>query len=234
MPERSLRIAFVVDRFGSRFGGAEAYGVELMRELASRHEVTVFARDYDDACDVRLPFVPLRSWKGWPSWLRVLLFAIRARRLTRSGYDIVHSHMNGWCGDIEVVHVTPVRYNWRVRPLPWLKRALSCISPRVQTYLHLEARRIAPRPGHRAVAVSGLIAEQLRQAYPGLSDTPIIPPGVAPCVDGDQSRRRATREALGFADDDHVCLLVARNPLRKGLPTVLEALAELPQEFKLL
>src|SRR5690606_7435438 len=103
-----------------------------------------------------------------------------------------------------------------------------------QTYLHLEARRVAPRPGHRAVAVSGLISDQLRQAYPGLSDTPIIPPGVAPCVDGDQSRRRATREALGFADDDHVCLLVARNPLRKGLPTVLDALAELPQEFKLL
>lgn len=234
MPDRRLRIAFVVDRFGSRFGGAEAYGVELMRELSSRHEVTVLARDYDDACDLRLPYVPLRSWKHWPSWVRVLLFALRARRHTRSGFDIVHSHMNGWCGDVEVIHVTPVRYNWRVRPLPWLKRALSRISFRVQTYLHLERRRVAPRGGHRTVAVSGLIAEQLRQAYPALPAVPVIPPGVAPAVQGPEGGRAATRQALGYADGDLVCLLVARNPLRKGLPTVLAALDQLPQSVKLL
>ena len=40
-----------------------------------------------------------------------------------------------------MIHVTPVRYNWRVRPLPWLKRTMSRISLRVQTYLALEARR---------------------------------------------------------------------------------------------
>ncbi|TFL09295.1 glycosyltransferase family 1 protein [Pusillimonas caeni] len=234
MPERRLRIAFVVDRFGSRFGGAEAYGVELMRELSSRHEVTVFAREYDDACDLRLPYVSLRSWKHWPSWMRVLLFAVRARRRTRSGYDIVHSHMNGWCGHIEVVHVTPVRYNWRVRPLPWLKRALSRVSLRVQTYLQLEARRVAPRAGHRTVAVSGLIAEQLRQAYADLPSVPIIPPGVMPASEGDAARRAATRQALDYAENDLVCLLVARNPLRKGLPAVLEALDQLPQDVKLL
>src|SRR5690606_9844318 len=179
MPEPRLRIAFVVDRFGSRFGGAEAYGVELMRELAARHDITVFAREYDEACSLTLPSVPSRSWKHWPSWVRVLLFAFRARRLTRTGYDIVHSHMNGWCGNVEVVHVTPVRYNWRVRALPWLKRSLSYISLRVQAYLHLEQRRVAPRAGHRTVAVSGLIAQQLQQAYPNLTDVPVIPPGVA-------------------------------------------------------
>lgn len=233
MPER-LRIAFVVDRFGGRFGGAEAYGVELMRELAARHEITVFAREYDDACDLRLPFVPLRSWRRLPSWLRVLLFAVRARRLTRSGYDIVHSHMNGWCGHVEVVHVTPVRYNWRVRALPWLKRAMSYVSLRVQTYLHLEAFRVAPRAGHRTVAVSGLIAEQLQKAYPVLEHTPVIPPGVISGCDANASQRTQTRQALGYADDDLVCLLVARNPLRKGLPTVLEALDELPPQVKLL
>lgn len=234
MPERRLGIAFVVDRFGSRFGGAEAYGVELMRELSSRHEVTVFAREYDEACDLKLPFIPMRSWKHWPSWIRVLLFAIRARRLTRSGYDIVHSHMNGWCGDVEVVHVTPVRYNWRVRTMPALKRAMSYISLRVQTYLGLEARRVAPRHGHRVVAVSDLIAQQLREAYPTLPDAPIIPPGVTPAAGIDVDRRCATRDALGFANDDLVCLLVARNPLRKGLPTVLRALDMLPETIKLL
>lgn len=234
MPKRRLRIAFVVDRFGSRFGGAEAYGVELMRRLASQHEITVFAREYDEACDLRLPFVPVRSWKRWPSWIRVLLFAVRVRQLTRDRYDIVHSHMNGWCGDVEVVHVTPVRYNWRVRPMPRLKRLMSYVSPRVQTYLGLEQRRVASRPGHRTVAVSDLIALQLREAYAQLSDTPVIAPGVAPASGGEPAGRTATRSELGFAQSDMVCLLVARNPLRKGLPTVLRALDRLPQSIKLL
>ncbi|MFP3758033.1 glycosyltransferase family 1 protein, partial [Cupriavidus sp. SIMBA_020] len=45
--ERRLRIALLVDRFGNRFGGAEAYGVELMRVLGERHDISVVARDYD-------------------------------------------------------------------------------------------------------------------------------------------------------------------------------------------
>lgn len=231
---RRLNIAFVVDRYGNRYGGAEAYGVELMRVLAQHHDITVFAREYDSACDMTLPFVPLRSWSHWPSWVRVLLFAWRARRATRKGYDIVHSHMNGWCGDIEVVHVTPVRYNWRVRPMPWHKRWLSFISLRVQTYLRLEARRVASRSGHRTVAVSGLIADQLKQAYGSKLISPVIPPGVAQPNSVSESERQLQRKKLGYNAEDKVCLLVARNPLRKGLPTVLNALEHLPSEYKLL
>lgn len=234
MPMPSLKIAFVVDRFGNRYGGAEAYGVELMRELSAGHDITVFARDYDPDCGVALPFVPLRSWFFLPSWMRVLLFAWRARRATRKGYDIVHSHMNGWCGDVEVVHVTPVRYNWRVRALPGIKRLLSYTSLRVQAYLRLEARRVAARPGHRTVAVSGLIAEQLKQAYGQHLSFPIIPPGVSRAAASDRAARPQARSALGFSYDDCVCLLVARNPMRKGLPTVLKALARLPARYKLL
>lgn len=234
MTESRLKIAFVVDRFGARFGGAEAYGVALMRELSTDHDITVFAREYDAACDLRLPFVCLSSWAGWPSWVRVLLFAIRARAATRQGFDIVHSHMNGWCGNVEVVHVTPVRYNWRVRRQPVLKRLLSYISPRVQTYLGLERRRVAVRKSHRTVAVSDLIADQLRQAYGSVLQAPVIPPGVTRPGDSIAAERDATREALGWSDIDQVCLLVARNPLRKGLPTVLKALAMLPDHAKLL
>jgi UDP-glucose:(heptosyl)LPS alpha-1,3-glucosyltransferase len=232
--ETRLKIAFVVDRFGARFGGAESYGVALMRELARTCDITVFAREYDESCDLRLPFVSLRSWSGWPSWIRVLLFAIRARRRTRHGFDIVHSHMNGWCGDIDVIHVTPVRYNWRVRRLPFLKRALSRVSLRVQTYLRLEARRVAPRAGHRTVAVSHLIADQLRQAYGPALSAPVIPPGVSVPDSRVCEQRQPMRSSLGWEEEDYVCLMVARNPLRKGLSTALEALFFLPARFKLL
>ncbi|WP_368646922.1 glycosyltransferase family 4 protein [Castellaniella ginsengisoli] len=230
-----LSIAFVVDRFGNRFGGAEAYGVELMRELAAAgHRVTVFAREYDPACGLELPFRPIAVSRRWPSWIRVWLFARRAARATRGGYDIVHSHMNGWCGNVEVVHVTPVRYRWRVRSMSVLRRMLSYVSPRVQTYLGLEARRVAPRAGHRVVAVSQLIAHQLAQAYgPGL-DAPVIAPGVAQAEPVTDELRRRMRAGLGLPAEGTLCLLVARNPMRKGLPTVLQALAELPDDVLLL
>lgn len=234
--DAGLSIAFVVDRFGSRFGGAEAYGVALMRELsAAGHRITVFAREYDPACELKLPFHPLRIGRRWPSWIRVWLFARRAARATRQGFDIVHSHMNGWCGDIEVVHVTPVRYRWRVQPMPVIKRLLSFVSPRVQTYLGLEARRVAMRPAHRVVAVSQLIARQLEEAYgKPAAQFPVIAPGVAmpPPVSADQ--RREQRQALGLPAQGTLCLLVARNPMRKGLPTVLQALERLPADVLLL
>ncbi|WP_341667114.1 glycosyltransferase family 4 protein [Alcaligenes sp. SDU_A2] len=229
-----LRIAFVVDRFGNRFGGAEAYGVELMRELSRHHDITVFARDYDSRCDLKLPFVPIRHWSRWPGWVRSWLFARKAAQATAQGFDIVHSHMNGWCGDVEVVHVTPVRYNWRVRSLPWLKKLGSYISPRVAMYLHLEGRRL--RAGSQAVvAVSGLIAEQLQQAYGDVHPYPVIAPGVLlPQADGQEQQREQTRAALGLETGQIVCLLVARNPIRKGLATVLAALAQMPSHYRLL
>lgn len=235
-PPGSLSIAFVVDRFGSRFGGAEAYGVSLMRELtAAGHRVTVYAREYDPACDVRLPYCRVAVGARWPSWIRVWLFARRAARATRGRYDIVHSHMNGWCGDVEVVHVTPVRYRWRVQPLPRVKRLLSRVSPRVQAYLHLEARRVRPRTGHRVVAVSQLIAHQLTQAYGAqLAPLPVIPPGVAAAHPADAAMRGQLRAELDLPADVTLCLMVARNPIRKGLLTVLEALEHLPQQIHLL
>lgn len=235
-PAGPLSIAFVVDRFGSRYGGAEAYGVALMRELtAAGHRVTVFAREYDPACDLRLPFHPISISRSWPSWVRVRLFAQRAAQATRQGFDVVHSHMNGWCGDVEVVHVTPVRYRWRVRPMGRFKRWLSFVSPRVQTYLGLEARRTAARPGHRVVAVSQLIAHQLAQAYGGdETRIPVITPGVAAEPPVTPEQRLQGKADLGLPVEGTLCLLVARNPMRKGLPTVLAALEHLPDDIHLL
>jgi len=222
-----LRIAFVTDRFGRRFGGAESYGVALMQALAQHHDVTVVASEYDAACALRLPWIKLFVPAGLPSWMRTLWVAFRAHRVTRQGFDLVHSHINGWCGDVEVAHVTPVRFRWRVQATPRIKRLLSYVSPRVQTYLALEAARFRHRPDHQVVAVSDLIAEQLRTAY-GQRAFPVIVPGVARASSQAPQWRSAIRQELGLRASDMVCLMVARDPLRKGLVTVLQALRRLP------
>ncbi|CAB5516557.1 Lipopolysaccharide core biosynthesis protein RfaG [Achromobacter anxifer] len=229
--ERRLRIALLVDRFGNRFGGAEAYGVELMRVLGQRHDVSVVARDFDS--DLPFPFLPVR-FPGWlPSWMRVLYFAWRADRLTRGRYDIVHSHMNGWAGEIQVMHVTPVRYNRLTRVKP-LKRLTAWLSPRLATYLLLEKWRVRQAPARRVVAVSGLIMDQLHRSYGPQLPVDIIAPGVKLPTAAQMDGREATRASLGWDADTIGCLLVARNPLRKGLPALLDALAQLPPQYRLL
>lgn len=229
--ERRLRIALLVDRFGNRFGGAEAYGVELMRVLGRRHDVSIVARDFDS--DLPFPFLPIR-FPGWlPSWMRVLYFAWKADRLTRGRYDIVHSHMNGWAGEIQVMHVTPVRYNRLTRVKP-SKRALAWLSPRLATYLLLEKFRVRQAPARRVVAVSGLIMDQLHRSYGPQLPVDIIAPGVKLPAPEAAAGRDATRARLGWDDGTIGCLLVARNPLRKGLPALLDALALLPAAYRLL
>ncbi|PJM88140.1 glycosyltransferase family 4 protein [Achromobacter ruhlandii] len=229
--ERRLRIALLVDRFGNRFGGAEAYGVELMRVLGQRHDVSVVARDFDS--DLPFPFLPVR-FPGWlPSWMRVLYFAWKADRLTRGRYDIVHSHMNGWAGEIQVMHVTPVRYNRLTRVKP-LKRALAWLSPRLATSLLLEKSRVRRAPARRVVAVSGLIMDQLHRSYGPRLPVEIIAPGVKLPAPESAAARAATRAQVGWDADTIGCLLVARNPLRKGLPALLDALALLPPRYRLL
>ncbi|WP_313701512.1 glycosyltransferase family 4 protein [Achromobacter sp.] len=228
---RRLRIALLVDRFGNRFGGAEAYGVELMRVLGKRHDVAVIARDFDS--DLPFDYLPVR-FPGWlPSWTRVLYFAWRADRLTRGRYDIVHSHMNGWAGEIQVMHVTPVRYNRVTRVKP-LQRVTAWLSPRLATYLTLERLRVRKTHQRRVVAVSGLIMDQLHRSYGEQLPVDIIAPGVKlPAPDGNGART-AMRTRLGWDADTIGCLLVARNPMRKGLPALLDALALLPPQYKLL
>jgi len=228
---RRLRIALLVDRFGNRFGGAESYGVELMRVLGKRHDVAVVARDFDS--DLPFDYLPVRC-PGWlPSWTRVLYFAWRADRLTRGRYDIVHSHMNGWAGEIQVMHVTPVRYNRVTRVKP-LQRVTAWLSPRIATYLTLERLRVRNTPRRRVVAVSGLIMDQLHRSYGEQLPVDIIAPGVKLPAPDSNGARAAMRARLGWDAGTIGCLLVARNPLRKGLPALLDALALLPPQYKLL
>ncbi|HEY9273282.1 glycosyltransferase, partial [Achromobacter sp.] len=229
--ERRLRIALLVDRFGNRFGGAEAYGVELMRVLSQRHDVSVVARDFDS--DLPFPFLPIRFPSWLPSWMRVLYFAWRADCLTRGRYDIVHSHMNGWAGEIQVMHVTPVRYNRLTRVKP-MQRLTAWLSPRLATYLLLEKLRVRWAPARRVVAVSGLIMDQLHRSYGPQLPVDIIAPGVKLPTAAQMEGREATRASLGWDAGTVGCLLVARNPLRKGLPALLDALAQLPPQYRLL
>ncbi len=227
-PKR-LRIALLTDYFGRRYGGAEAYVVNLFEVLSKRHDVTVISHDFDHDLPVREIRIPMPALL--PSWVRVWIFSMQARSLMRAGYDIVQSQMSGCVGDVEVIHVNPIRYR-RLFGRSLFRRVLAWLQPSNIAYLLLEAASVRSSPGRHVVAVSPWLRDRLVDAYGPQLKIEVIPPGATP-VEMDVANRQRVRVELGWAESDIGVLLVARNPLRKGFAAVLDALARLPEQFRL-
>ena len=224
-----LRIAVLVDRFGKRFGGAESYCVNVVAAMAMHHEITVIAHEFEHD----LPIREIRVQKSdmWPSWYRVWRFAQKAQQLTREGYDIVHSHVNGPTGHVHTVHVTPFKCR-HIAGKTLGRQALAMLSPRNLAYVHLEAARLKLVSGRHVVTVSPATRDQIESAYRPEVDIEVLPPGVRP-VARDATLRRQTRASLGWSDNETGYLLVARNPLRKGLRALLLAMRQMPPDARL-
>ena len=234
MAER-LRIAFITERFGRKFGGAEAYAVHLLEQLAPHHDVTVIAREF--AHDLPIKEIQVNKCLGWSSWIRALHFAYWSHRLTKNktSFDVVHTHEMGPAGDIHVVHVIPVKFR-RFHMHSFWRGVLSCFEPRTLAYLWLEAASVRAKVGRQVVAVSPSVHAQLCMPYPKLASIEIIPPGVRPVAAhpiNHKQHRAQFRAQFGWAQNDIGCLLVARNPLSKGLAAILRSLVELPAHYKL-
>ena len=224
-----LRLAFVARRFGAQFGGAEAYAEHLLSRLSRAHEVHVFCQEWNSPLAIPHTLVPWR--RSLPRWLNLIDFNRRCQQLT-VGYDVVHSHENGWVGDIQGVHVMPVRYSRFHNGRGFGRRLADCLSPRWLAYLVLEAARYRVRPGRRLVAASALIADQIHAAYGDNLKCLIIPPGVA--LPTAQPERTQAQSELGLDRRCKYLILVANDPVRKGYKTLLQALAALPEAVRLL
>lgn len=228
VPER-LRIALLTERFGQKFGGAESYAVSLFRVLSQRHDVTVFAREFDHDLPVKQHVVAIPSW--CPSWLRLWLFSRRCAQLTRTDFEITHSHTNAGSANIQLMHVAPVRYR-RFVDRTFFQKLLVWLTPAQLAYLWMEAQAVKLHPGHLLVTVAPLVKQQLKFAYGEDLAVEVVTPG-AELVAPDQTVRQRVRAELGWGPQDIGCLLVARNPLRKGFVAVLRALRLLPSTFSL-
>lgn len=226
---RRLKVAVLSRSFSTRGGGAERYTVAVATELARTHEVHVFAQTFDAVPGIQIHKVGpvLRR----PRWLNQLIYAWQTARLTRTGFDVVHSHENVWHADVHTFHVKSVRGSllgqrtgWQ-RVLAWLK---VIASPRKLTYLMLETSRC--RRTRMQVAVSSLLAEELRVHYPQTTFQ-VITPGVD--VPSTRMSRAQAQTVLGLTPDKTWLLLVGNDFKRKGLDAALAALTQLPIDVHL-
>ncbi|GGX34317.1 transferase [Pigmentiphaga litoralis] len=229
MPTK-LRIAIVTRRFGARFGGAEAYAENLTRVLIQTHDVRVICQEFDSP--VQAPFTHVPCNRLLPRWLNQLWFNLCCHLLVRHGYDIVHSHENSWVGNVQVVHVMPVRYSLFLHNRSLLKRIGALLSPRLISYLLLERLRFRVRPNRVLVAPAHQTIDQLQAAYKRLPPMVTIHPGVT--LPNDVQTRNEALESLGLDPSAVYCLLVANDPLRKGFMTILSALESLDPLYHLI
>jgi UDP-glucose:(heptosyl)LPS alpha-1,3-glucosyltransferase len=234
---KRLRIAVLNRVFSPTGGGAERYSIALVEQLASCCDIHVFAQQIN------------HQWPGvtyhklWtplvkPRWINQLWFAATTWWATRRGFDVVHSHENTWHGQVQTVHVLPIKYTlfqgrigWRLA-LRWLKVVTS---PRLLVYLWMERLRYNIQNGRCIVLTSTSLQSIMAQTYPAAAPAmKVVTPGVAsaPGLASDQVRS-AARLRLGLSEQGTCISFVGNDYRKKGLVTLIQALKQLPDDHYL-
>ena len=229
-----LRVAVLARIFSTSAGGAERYCASLVKHLASQHEIHVFAQDIRTQYpQVVFHHIPLFCRR--PRWLNQIAFATYTWWQTRKGFDVVHSHENTWHGDVQTIHVLPFSYLWFVNRHGlglFLKTLQLITSPRLLTYWVLEKLRMRHQPGRFLVAVSEPVKAVLNKDLKHkLEHICVISPGVERTHVHSSTEKMQARLDLGLPMQGKCLLWIGNNAIKKGLPTLLEALAQLPKDF---
>ena len=232
--KKRLRVAVLARIFSTSAGGAERYCASLVKHLAPQHEIHVFAQDIRTQYpQVVFHHVPLFCRR--PRWLNQIAFATYTWWQTRKGFDVVHSHENTWHGDVQTIHVLPFSYLWFVNRHGFnlLFKTLQLItSPRLLTYWVLEKLRMRHQLGRFLVAVSEPVKAVLNQDLKHkLEHICVISPGVERTHVHSSTEKMQARLDLGLPMQGKCLLWIGNNAIKKGLPTLLEALAQLPKDF---
>jgi UDP-glucose:(heptosyl)LPS alpha-1,3-glucosyltransferase len=221
-----MKVAVVSRNFSCEAGGAESYAVHLAQAMRVECEVTVVAQKFGELASglqfVRVPRLPFRS-----RWINQLWFDWYSKRVTRGRFDIVHSHENVTHGQVQTVHVSTVHARLREKGY---SNARIWLSPRLIAYLWIERHRLGHLPAGN-VFVSEQLMDETIAAVPGLGAGTVIPPGVnwPEEVVGPQQRSQA-RRALGLSPYGLVIGFVGHDFKKKGLGTLLRAVALLRGE----
>ena len=150
--------------------------------------------------------------------------------------DLVYSPgINCLDADVIVVHIVFHAFYERVRPELALNRVPLQSWPRMihrKLYYKLAMlleRKVYRNPRVRLVAVSSLVAAQLKTHFQR-NDVAIIPNAVDTVrftAEERVAKRNESRRSLSYSENDFVALLIGNDWKKKGLDTLLMALASL-------
>lgn len=230
-----LKIAVLIKRF-VKTGGAERYAMEVVRRLAWKHDVHVFAHEwiYDGAEPIVFHKVPRLCVK--PAWANQLLFSYLTHRAVGREFDIVHSFEKVAHCDVMTVQ-SPCFGRPSVEGQGLWKTIAGGIglvlSPRRLAWRWLESRQFSERGARVVIAVSEQVKRNVQTHYQlpdrrfSLAYTGVELPRVE--VEPDRQRDAGLRAEFGIAQNDLVVLFVGTEFKRKGLDALLHGLALLPR-----
>jgi len=226
-----MHIALVRRNYSLKKAGAERYCVNLSRQLqALGHRITIIGETIDDDLRQEVEFLPVEVTHT-TSWAKNRSFAENSARIVAQGkFDIVHGLSRTHA--VDTFRVTdPLQAHWLnvYYEHPW-QRCLQRLNPRHRMILRIE-RSIYQSPRVRRIITQsrldsrliseyyGVPPEKIRQVYNGV-DTRTFCPQV-------REEGPAVREELGIERDQPLLVFASMDFRRKGLDTVLAAVAQL-------
>lgn len=215
------RIAVIAEGYG-KAGGSERFVQEVTERLAAtgRYEFHVFANHWhSDRKDITFHHVPRVKF---PRFLRPWVFTTLAqRRVSRGGFDLVHSHWPTFRADVFSTHGAPHAY--------WVKHVLRR-RPNLfdRVMMHIDRRMVGEGSGSTFMPVSEFLKDRFVEVFGTLPGRWLVQP---PGVDVGRFRtqtvdRGAVRADLGIPLRSRVLLFVGMNFQVKGLTRLVAGLAE--------
>ncbi|WP_022662409.1 glycosyltransferase family 4 protein [Paucidesulfovibrio longus] len=239
---KQARIAVMMPRF-SRYGGAEGFGYRLAEALGRAGHAVDFicARaEVEPPAGVR-PVVVGRF--GPFKWLKVVWFALAAERARKQGrYDLAVGLGKTLRQDVFRQGGGPLPVFWALSGRAWPagpQRAFKALRRRLSlaNWAGWWIERVQARTTPVLVANSELTRQWMLEAHPFLraEQLPVIynRPDLDRFSPPDAERRLALRREAGVGPDQVLLLTAGTNFMLKGVRTLLEALALLPERYVL-
>ena len=236
---KAKTIALAIEHFSKYKGGAESYAVSLADTLARNGwAIHLFGLSWDGEPHTAL-FHRIRIPRFLPSWVKMLFFAMKHRKMLEShDFDVILGfgntlYMNVYQSHGGVHRFSTVRkvYAETNKILRLLKRFLVLLSlkDKVRHWIESAPFRLKPRP--TIIAISQMVRSDMASFY-GISEREIelIYNGVDTVKYNLNTRERMRgqmRRQLGIGDDHVAFLFVSYDLRKKGIVPLIEATAEL-------
>jgi UDP-glucose:(heptosyl)LPS alpha-1,3-glucosyltransferase len=225
-----MKIAFIIWDFSPSRGGQERYLSRLVGALIARgHDVHVFATMCEAGLNPRINFHRVPVVRCGPS-IETLSFLRRARKMLAGGrFDVVSGMTRFYPLDVYRMGSGLHRVWMRRKADRILTRLISYSRPFNWLALHLERKIFDPAHCRRIIANSELCRRQLVDLYGYPAERVTV---AYNGVDHDyfhprlrDEHRAAVLNRFGLPIDGPVAIFVSNNLKRKGLDTVIRALA---------
>ena len=232
-----MKVAIAIEHFNPQRGGAEIYTASLVERLtADGHDVYVFTQDWtlepEGVTMVRVPA------KGVTAAGEALSFATEASELVGTGeFDVVHSMARIMRLSVFQPHSGVLKASLE-RTLDYskspiekgLRQVARWLNTKIDMMLELEAIIYEQSPPPRFVAVSNMVAADMKRIY-NVPDAKIdvVYNGVDTKrfrPENRQAYREAVRGEIGAAAGEVLLLFVGHDYRRKGADVFIRAIAE--------